>query len=65
VAAPETRERVAREIRSRLARACLPVDRVVLLPPKSLRSTASGKLMRLEARSRYLQGRLGVRTDGS
>ncbi len=53
------RDRLRRDIRSSLGQAGFPVDRVVLLPRRSIRTTASGKLMRLEARARYLAGRLG------
>ncbi len=59
--AEEERNRLRREIRSALGHAALPVDRVVLLPRRSIRTTASGKLMRIEARERYLKDRF----DGS
>jgi len=55
----DKRDRLHRDIRSSLGRAGFPVDRVVLLPRRSIHTTASGKLMRLEARDRYLAGRLG------
>jgi acyl-CoA synthetase (AMP-forming)/AMP-acid ligase II len=55
--AEEERRRLRQNIRSALGHAALPVDRVVLLPRRSIRTTASGKLMRLEARERYLRNR--------
>lgn len=64
--AEEGRSRLRRNIRSALGHAALPVDRVVLLPRRSIRTTASGKLMRLEARERYLKDQFGgsiPRTD--
>ncbi len=57
----QRRDATACVVRSDLhsVRRAFPVDRVVLLPRRSIRSTPNGKLMRLEARARYLAGRLG------
>lgn len=55
------RTRLRQDIRSSLGHAGFPVDRVVLVPRRSIRTTPSGKIMRLDARARYLAGRLGER----
>ena len=55
------RDRLVREIRSRIDEVYRPaagtvLDHVVLVAPGSLSKTSSGKRMRLDARERFLQG---------
>ena len=53
------RQLLRRAIRQALIHAEYPVSQVVLVPPKTFRTTPSGKLMRLDARRRFLVGDLG------
>ncbi len=53
------RQLLQRAIRQALISADYPVSRVVLVPPKTFRTTPSGKLMRLDARRRFLAGDFG------
>ncbi len=53
---PSDRETLRQNIRRVLTSAGYPVSKVVLLKPKSILSTANGKLMRLECLNRYLAG---------
>ena len=55
---PAARAELGRELQRAVAGAGLPVDEVVLLPPRAIRTTASGKLRRVEWRERYLRGEL-------
>jgi len=50
------RQLLRRAIRRALIHADYPVSQVVLVPPKTFRTTPSGKLMRLDARRRFLAG---------
>lgn len=58
-------ERVAREIRGRIAEALMltPQD-VRVVPPGTLPKTSSGKLKRAETRTLYIEGRLGKGRPG-
>ncbi len=47
-------------IRRALLAAGFPVSEVVLLKPKSIQSTLTGKLKRLESKTRYLAGEFGA-----
>jgi acyl-CoA synthetase (AMP-forming)/AMP-acid ligase II len=53
---PAAQEELKHQIRKRLTEAGYPVDRVVLLPPRSIMTTASGKVMRVPSRERFLDG---------
>jgi len=53
------RQLLRRAIRRALIHADYPVSQVVLVPPKTFRTTPSGKLMRLDARRRFLAGDFG------
>jgi 1-acyl-sn-glycerol-3-phosphate acyltransferase len=56
------RDRIVAEITGRVSGAIgLPPDRVVLVPPRTIKKTSSGKLRRSECREDFLKGRLGVR----
>lgn len=58
----ETAERGALKLllRQRLSEAGFPATDVILLKAKSIQSTLSGKLQRLEAKERYLNGNLEI-----
>lgn len=56
---PDLRETLAAEVRNALRRAAGLDCRIVLVPPRSLPRTTSGKLSRSAARDLYLSGRLG------
>jgi acyl-CoA synthetase (AMP-forming)/AMP-acid ligase II len=55
IEAAEARDRLRQEVRLAVTRAGCPVDEVRLLPPRSIRTTTSGKLRRLEWRQRSLE----------
>ena len=59
------RQLLRRAIRQALIHADYPVSQVMLVPPKTFRTTPSGKLMRLDARRRFLAGELGQPARGS
>jgi len=48
------RHDLKQDIRRRLVASGYPVDRVLLLPPRGIMTTASGKVMRVPCRERYL-----------
>ncbi len=52
---PTARDQLQHSIRRRLAEAGYPVDRVLLLPPRAITTTDSGKLKRLSCRERFLE----------
>ncbi len=59
---PATRRRLAAEVRSRISRATkVSPDEVVLVPPRTVPKTPSGKLRRAETRGRYLSKTLTQR----
>jgi fatty-acyl-CoA synthase len=53
---PDDRDALRQAIRKTLVAAGYPVGEVVLLHPKSIRSTPNGKLMRSDCLDRYLKG---------
>jgi len=55
---PEDRAALRRRVTNALTTSGLPVDRVVVLPRRSIRRTGTGKTMRLDCRTRYLKGDL-------
>jgi fatty-acyl-CoA synthase len=64
--APEELRSLETAVFSRLSEAIdLPPDQVILLPPRSIPKTSSGKIRRSEAREWFEAGRLGVPEEPS
>jgi acyl-CoA synthetase (AMP-forming)/AMP-acid ligase II len=66
------REDLRRRVRVALVEAGYPVAEVGLLPPKTIETTATGKVKRVECRTRYLAGEfadveneVGARADAA
>ncbi|MBI5830282.1 MAG: acyl-phosphate glycerol 3-phosphate acyltransferase, partial [Chloroflexi bacterium] len=59
-AEPVERDALRLAIRRALLAAGFPVSEVVLLKPKSIQSTLTGKLKRQESKARYLAGEFGA-----
>jgi acyl-CoA synthetase (AMP-forming)/AMP-acid ligase II len=58
-------DRIAREIRGRIAEALMVTPRdVQVVPPGTLPKTSSGKLKRAETKTLYIEGRLGTDKPG-
>ncbi len=55
---PEDRAALRRRITEALTTHGLPIDRVLILPRRSINRTGTGKTMRLDCRMRYLKGEL-------
>ncbi len=56
---PGARDQLQHDIRQRLAESGYPVDRVLLLPPRSILTTDSGKVARLPCREKFLESSTG------
>ena len=55
---PEDRVALRQRVTEALVATGLPIDRVLLLARRSIRRTGTGKTMRIDCRTRYLEGRL-------
>ena len=56
---PEDRSALAARIRTDLTERRLPVGRVVVVPPRTIKLTGNGKLPRARLKARYLEGEFG------
>lgn len=56
---PDARDALVLRIRKAVSGAGFPVSAVVLAPGKAIKSTANGKLMRVDTRERFLAGEFG------